>query len=54
MENFNGVREISKGLYKAMIFIDGKHIELMEGSERDCEKAIDKALIKKFNNSKTR
>tara|TARA_R110002049_G_C8696915_1_gene522552 strand:+ start:155 stop:319 length:165 start_codon:yes stop_codon:yes gene_type:complete len=54
MEKFNGVREISKGVYKAMIFIEGKHIDLMDGSEKACEKAYDKALIQKFNANKTR
>lgn len=54
MEKFNGVREISKGVYKAMIFIDGEHIQLKEGSEKACEKAYDKALIQKFNKNKTK
>ena len=44
MEKFNGVREISKGLFRAMVFHQGKHIHIMDGSEEDCEDAIDDAL----------
>lgn len=47
MEKFNGVRKIGKNLYRAMIFIEGRHIHLMDGSEDDCEDAIDKALFEK-------
>jgi hypothetical protein len=44
MEKFNGVRQISKGLYRVMIYYKGKHIHLIDGSEQQCENEIDNAL----------
>lgn len=53
MELFNGVRKLDNNLYRAMIYVEGKHVHLIDThSEQEAEETIDNFLynLRKINN----